>query len=124
MIQGVQIDMLSSDRLSRMTSMEKIRLILDDVHQGYIVVLEKGLTPEEQGELLDTTMMEISPGEFSGIEIETYSSSSSSERGFFSKLFGRDKSPAGRLMVIGPVDQLKMLTREKDRLIAWASTAR
>ena len=31
--------------------------------------------------------------------------------------------PAGRLMVIGPVDQLKMLTREKDRLIAWASAA-
>ena len=49
MIQGVQIDMLSSDRLSRMTSMEKIRLILDDVRQGSIVVLEKGLTPEAQG---------------------------------------------------------------------------
>ncbi|HJJ92698.1 MAG TPA: DUF2073 domain-containing protein [Methanocorpusculum sp.] len=26
-------------------------------------------------------------------------------------------------MVIGPVDQLKMITREKDRLIAWASSA-
>ncbi len=123
MIQGVQIDMLSSDRLSRMTSMEKIRLILDDVRQGYIVVLEKGLTPEEQGKLLETTMMEISPGGFSGIEIETYPSSSGSEGGLFSKLFGGGKSPAGRLMVIGPVDQLKMLTREKDRLIAWASAA-
>lgn len=123
MIQGVQIDMLSSDRLSKMTSMEKIRLILDDVRQGYIVVLEKGLTPEEQGKLLESTMMEISPGGFSGIEIETYPSAGGSEGGLFSKLFGGSKSQAGRLMVIGPVDQLKMLTREKDRLIAWASAA-
>ncbi|HJJ88698.1 MAG TPA: DUF2073 domain-containing protein [Methanocorpusculum sp.] len=124
MIQGVQIDMLSSDRLSKMTSMEKIRLILDDVHQGYIVVLEKGLTPEEQGKLLETTMMEISPGGFSGIEIETYPSvRGGSEGSLFSKLFGGGKNPTGRLMVIGPVDQLKMITREKDRLIAWASSA-
>ncbi|HJJ69714.1 MAG TPA: DUF2073 domain-containing protein, partial [Methanocorpusculum sp.] len=39
MIQGVQLDMLSADRLSKMTSYEKIRLILDDVHQGCVVVL-------------------------------------------------------------------------------------
>jgi hypothetical protein len=123
MIQGVQIDMLSSDRLSQMTSMEKIRLILDDVRHGYIVVLEKGLTPEEQGKLLEITMMEISPDRFSGIEIETYPSSGGSEGGLFSKLFGGGKNSAGRLMVIGPVDQLKMLAREKDRLIAWASAA-
>lgn len=122
MIQGVQIDMLSGDRLSRMTSMEKIRLILDDVRQGYIVVLEKGLTPEEQGKLLEATMMEINPDGFSGIEIETYPSDSGSQGGIFSKLFG-GKAPAGRMMVIGPVDQLKMLSREKDRLIAWASSA-
>jgi hypothetical protein len=123
MIQGVQIDMLSGDRLARMTSMEKIQLILDDVRQGYIVVLEKGLTPEEQGKLLEKTMMAITPGGFSGIEIETYPSESGSGGGIFSKFFG-GRTPAGRLMVIGPVDQLKMLTREKDRLIAWASSAR
>ncbi|MDR3102248.1 MAG: DUF2073 domain-containing protein [Methanocalculaceae archaeon] len=122
MIHGVQIDMLSSDRLGRMTSMEKIRLILDDVRQGYIVVLEKGLTPEEQGKLLETTMMEISPDGFSGIEIETYPSSKNSEGGLLSKLFG-GKTQSGRLMVIGPVEQLKLLAREKDRLIAWASAA-
>jgi len=121
MIQGVQIDMLSADRLSKMTSYEKIRLILDDVRQGCVVVLEQGLTPEEQGKLLETTMMEITPGGFSGIEIETYPSMSG-DKGFFTKVFGK-KSNAPRLMVIGPVDQLKMLSREKDRLIAWASAA-
>ena len=48
MIQGVQIDLISADRLEKMTTMEKIRLILDDVIEGNIVVLEKGLTPDEQ----------------------------------------------------------------------------
>ena len=121
MIQGVQLDMLSADRLSKMTSYEKIRLILDDVHQGCVVVLERGLTPEEQGKLLEATMMEIAPGGFSGIEIETYPSFGGSDKGLFGKLF--KKSDASRMMVIGPVDQLKMLSREKDRLIAWASAA-
>jgi hypothetical protein len=121
MIQGVQIDMLSAERLSKMTAYEKIRLILDDVRQGSVVVLEKGLTPEEQGKLLEATMMEITPGAFSGIEIETYPSVGN-DKGLLTKLFGK-KTTAPRLMVIGPVDQLKMLSREKDRLIAWASAA-
>lgn len=121
MIQGVQIDMISAERTAKMTSHEKIRLILDDVHQGSVVVLEKGLTPEEQGSLLEMTMMEITPGAFSGIEIETYPTGDK-DKSFFNKLLGK-KSTESRMMVIGPVDQLKIFSREKDRLIAWASAA-
>ncbi|HJJ30724.1 MAG TPA: DUF2073 domain-containing protein [Methanocorpusculum sp.] len=119
MIQGVQIDMISADMVSNMTSYEKIRLILDDVRNGSVVVLEKGLTPEEQGSLLEATMMEINPGNFSGIEIETYPGSDK-DKSFFQKVFGK-KNTGQRMMVIGPVDQLKMLAKEKDRLVAWAS---
>ena len=119
MIQGVQLDMISADMMSKMTSYEKIRLILDDVHNGSVVVLEKGLSPDEQGRLLEATMMEIAPGGFSGIEIETYPAFEG-DKSFMQKLFGK-KSKEQRLMVIGPVEQLKMLTRDKDRLIAWAS---
>jgi len=119
MIEGVQIDMLSADRISKMTSYEKIRHILDDVHNGSVVVLERGLTPEEQGNLLEATMMEIAPGKFSGIEIETYPAADEN-KGVFGKLFGK-KTNAQRLMVIGPVDQLKMISREKDRLVGWVS---
>lgn len=119
MIQGVQIDMISADMVSNMTSYEKIRLILDDVRNGSVVVLEKGLTPDEQGSLLEATMMEINPGSFSGIEIETYPGSEGS-KSLFQKMFGK-KNAGQRMMVIGPVDQLKMLAKEKDRLVAWAS---
>ena len=47
MTQGVQIDLISEERLAKLTSMEKIHMILDDVRQGTIVILEKGLDPED-----------------------------------------------------------------------------
>ncbi len=64
MIQGIQIELISADRLANLTSMEKIRTILDSVMLGNIVVLEQGLTPDEQSLLVERTMMEIRPGGF------------------------------------------------------------
>ena len=45
---GVQIDMISAERMDGLRTMEKIRLILDSVHDGNIVILEKGLDPDEE----------------------------------------------------------------------------
>ena len=73
MIQGVQIDLISADRLERLTALEKVRLILGKVMEGNVVVLEKGLTADEQSLLIETTMREITPDGFAGIEMETYS---------------------------------------------------
>lgn len=117
-MQGVQIDLISEDRLSRLTSMEKIRLILDDVKEGNIVVLEKGLAPEEASKLIELTMMEIRPDGFNGIEMETYPAKEAG--GFFSKLLGRKVE--SRLTVIGPANQLRMIKREKDLISAWVSS--
>jgi len=120
MIQGVQLDLISEERLSRMTSMEKIRLILDEVMEGNIVVLERGLAPEESSKLIEMTMMEISPDGFSGIEMETYPGKSTSG-GIFARIFGKQQ-PLARLTVIGPANQLKLLRKEKDLLSAWISS--
>lgn len=59
---GVQIDLISGERMEGMASMEKIRMILDGVHDGNIVILEEGLTPDEESRLIEVTMAEISPG--------------------------------------------------------------
>lgn len=120
MIQGVQIDLISAERLDRMTVMEKIRLILDDVMEGNIVVLEKGLAPDEQSKLIEVTMSEITPDGFSGIEMETYPTKDI-DSGFLSRLFGR-KTAERRLTVIGPANQLKMIKKEKDFISAWVSS--
>ena len=42
---GVQIDLISGERLASQTSMEKIRMILDGVREGNIVILEEGSHP-------------------------------------------------------------------------------
>lgn len=123
MIQGVQIDLISAERLEHLTMMEKIRLILDDVMEGNIVILEKGLAPEEQSKLIEVTMMEITPDGFSGIEMETYSSNdrNSEKQGFIRRLFGK-KTAEGRLTVIGPADQMKTIRKDKDFISAWVSS--
>ncbi|MBP2147097.1 hypothetical protein J2129_002551 [Methanofollis sp. W23] len=123
MIQGVQIDFVSADRMSRLGMMEKIRLILDDVRAGRIVVLERGLAPEEQSKLIEVTMMEISPGGFSGIEIETYPTKDGNEGlgGFFSRFVGK-KPDESRLTVIGPANQLKTLKKDDGLISAWVSS--
>jgi hypothetical protein len=117
MIGGVQIDLISEERLSKMTSMEKIRLILDDVRQGTIVILEKGLAPEEQSSLIEMTMREIFPDGFNGIEIESYPAR---EESFLARLLG--KVPESRMTVIGPANQLKMIRKDRDLISAWVSS--
>ncbi len=118
-MQGVQIDLISAERLVRMPSMEKIRLILDLVREGTIVILETGLSPEEQSSLIEMTMQEILPDGFSGIEIESYPSKQKS--GMFSRLM-RGDDEYRRLTVIGPANQLKMIRRDRDLISAWISS--
>jgi hypothetical protein len=119
-MQGVQIDLISEERLSKLTSMEKIRMILDDVRQGTIVILEKGLEPEEQSTLIEMTMREILPDGFNGIEIESYPSKDESPT-FLRKLMGKTSS-GSRLTVIGPANQLRMIKKDKDIISAWISS--
>jgi len=122
MVQGIQIDLISEERLLRLTPMEKIRLILDDVKKGNIVVLEKGLPPEEASKLIEITMMEIMPDGFTGIEMETYPAREGAEgiSGIISRFVG--KRPESRLTVIGPANQLRMIKKEKDLISAWVSS--
>ncbi|WOF16525.1 DUF2073 domain-containing protein [Methanoplanus sp. FWC-SCC4] len=125
MIQGVQIDLISAERLEKLTTLEKIRLILDEVMEGNVVVLERGLTPDEQSMLIETTMREITPDGFAGIEMETYSaggSDSGKGGGFFGGLFGKKESTSGRLTVIGPANQMKTLKKDKDLISTWVSS--
>jgi len=116
---GVQIDLISGERMAGMASMEKIRMILDGVHDGNIVILEEGLSPDEESKLIEVTMTEISPDEFSGIEIETYPSSEGSESGLISRLMGRPET--SKLTVIGPADRIETLHKDETLISALVS---
>lgn len=103
------MDLISEEKLENMTSMEKIRLILDKVKKGKIVVLESGLTPDEEVRLIEMTMTEIRVDEFSGIEIESYPSKKSAS--FLDKIFG--KSLKGRMTIIGPANQIHTIQKDE-----------
>ena len=115
---GVQIDLISGERMSNLRTMEKIRLILDSVHDDNIVILEEGLTPDEESKLIEVTMNEISPDEFTGIEIETYPRPSSNEGGLFNRLMGRESESANKLTVIGPANRIETLHKDENFISA------
>ena len=108
---GVQIDLISGQRLASQTSMEKIRIILDGVRDGNIVILEEGLSPDEESKLIEVTMTEISPDEFNGIEIETYPRSETADASFLDRLMGRESTK--KLTVIGPANQIETLHKDE-----------
>ncbi|WP_336326367.1 DUF2073 domain-containing protein [Halovenus sp. HT40] len=109
--EGVQIDLISAARMDGLASMEKIRLILDGVRDGNIVILEEGLTPDEESRLIEVTMTEISPDEFNGIEIETYPRSETADASFLDRLMGREST--NKLTVIGPANQIETLHKDE-----------
>ncbi len=109
LMREVQMDLISWEKLEKMTSMEKVRLILDKVKTGKIVVLESGLTPDEEVRLIEMTMTEIRVDEFSGIEIESYPSRK--EGSLLDKLFG--KALKGRMTIIGPANQIRTIEKDK-----------
>lgn len=118
-MKGIQMDLISEDKLESMTAMEKVRLILDEVKDGKILVLEKGLTPFEQNKLIELTMVEITPDNFSGIEIESYPVKHKNT--LMDKLLGKT-SIQTRLTLIGPADQLKTIKKDGDMISALVST--
>jgi len=116
---GVQIDLISGERMENMTSMEKIRMILDGVHEGNIVILEEGLSPDEESRLIEVTMTEISPDEFNGIEIETYPQSGGTDSGLLNRLMGNNETK--KLTVIGPANQIETLHKDETLISALVS---
>ena len=107
----VQVDLISANRMDGMRTMEKIRLILDGVHDGNIVILEQGLDPEEESKLIEVTMSEINPDGFTGIEIETYPTTGGTNNGLLGRLMGKDQS--NKLTVIGPADRIETLHKDE-----------
>ena len=114
---GVQIDMISAGRMEEMTSMEKIHFILDGVRDGKVVILESGLSPDEESKLIEVTMSEISPDGFSGIEIESYPKDETTT-GLLDRLLGTD---ASKMTVIGPANQIETLHKDSELISAVVS---
>lgn len=103
----VKLNFISQEKLNGMSMEEKLNFILREVEKGQILILERGLTAEEQARLIEMTMKEIND-KFIGIEMESYIDE---RKSFWQKIFGKKKA---RITVIGPADKIKTIYKDKD----------
>lgn len=112
---GVKVDLVSKERLDGLVKMEKVRLILDSVREGKVVILQAGLSPDEKSLLVEETMKQISPDEFSGITFEEptgrANSSSSLRKRLGSIVGGGDEDSDSSMMVVASKDKLETLEK-------------
>ena len=107
----ISVNLISRDKLDDFSSTEKLNFIIKEVKKGKVLVLEQGLTPFEQTELIEHTMKEIKQDTFIGIEIEGYSEDKPT---IFQKIFKIIKKP--RMTVIGPADLLKTIRKDNNMI--------
>lgn len=106
-ITGLKMDFLSSSALESSTSMEKVSMIVDRVKKGDLVVIEGGLTPEEEAELIETTMREIDVENFMGIDIYTVEKDKTS-------FFGLSRKKTVGMTIIGPANVMKEVKKKSN----------
>jgi hypothetical protein len=106
---SLKMDFLSSDALKNRSSMEKIAMIVDKVKDGDLLVMEGGLTPTEEAELIETTMREIDVENFMGIDIYTLEKDEST-------FFGLSKRKTVGITIIGPANVMKTVKRKSNFL--------
>jgi hypothetical protein len=104
---GLKMDFLSSDALLSQSSMEKVSMIVDRVKGGDLVVIEGGLSPEEEAELIETTMREIDIENFVGIDIFTLEKDQKT-------LFGMSSKKIVGLTIIGPANVMKTVKKKSN----------
>lgn len=110
-VNGLKMDFLSSTMLNSHSSMEKISLIVKRVKLGELVVIEGGLTPKEEAELIETTMREIDidNDNFTGIDIYTLDKDKTS-------FFGLSKSRIVGITIIGPANVIESVKKRSNIL--------
>jgi len=110
----LKMDFLSSDALRNHSSIEKIAMIVEKVKKGELLVIEGGLEPEEEAELIETTMREIDVENFMGIDIYTLEKDESS-------FLGLSKKKTVGITIIGPANTMKAVKRKSNFISMVAS---
>ncbi len=85
---SLQMDFIPKKFTVNLSKSEKIKFILERVMDDRIILLEEGLAPTEQLDLVSETMKNITFDEFTGIEVITFNGANilqSSKRGIWKK---------------------------------------
>ncbi len=113
----IRLDFVSSDTLAEKGTMEKISFILDKIKQNVIVVLEEGLAPEEETELIEATMREIDTKDFHGIEFYRMDHKAGRLREKIADYISGRKSG---ITIVGPTRMVEAIKKEEDYISMFA----
>ncbi|MCD6383851.1 MAG: DUF2073 domain-containing protein [Thermoplasmata archaeon] len=105
--EGIEVNLLSRELLRELK--DKVGFILQEIKKGKVMVLEEGLTAEEQVDLIQRTMREIDQDSFIGVEAPGFHTPGA-KMSFLAKLLRR--TPPPRMMVIGPAKLLKTIKKD------------
>ncbi len=107
------IHLISAEKIESMTTDEKVRFILDEVEAGKVLILERGLTPQEEATLIQQTMREIDQDGFIGIELQSYGMDEG--KNFVQRMVMGGPRP--RMAVIGPAQLLRLVSKDNEKII-------
>ena len=107
------IHLISQEKIDALGHEEKIRFILDEVEAGKVLILERGLTPDEEARLIEQTMREIDQDKFIGLEMQSYGMDEG--KNFLQRaVMG---GPRPRMAVIGPASLLQLVSKDNEQIV-------
>lgn len=115
MASKISLQFVAASVFSGKPSGDKIGFILDNVRKGKILVLESGLTVEEERDLIKATMPLVSKG-FPGIEVSTLSQPKADLKSQVIKLLGGSQG----LTVVGPSALVKQIKKDPSNISVLA----
>lgn len=107
-----KIHLISMEKMESMAGTEKISFILKEVTKGKILILERGLTPQEEADLIAETMRVIDQDSFIGIELQSYGMEEG--KNFLQRAVMGSRP---RMAVIGPADLLKLVSKDDEKIV-------
>ncbi|MFH1200586.1 MAG: DUF2073 domain-containing protein [Candidatus Micrarchaeota archaeon] len=109
----LHIEFISRKALEGKDAEEKVSFILAELHNGKrIVVLEQGLTRQEEKTLISRTMEKVTNA-FPGIEISSFGEEPENFKSALIRLLGGKTSG---LTVVGPSNLVKEIKRDPQKL--------
>ncbi|MBU1197087.1 DUF2073 domain-containing protein [Candidatus Micrarchaeota archaeon] len=108
----ISLEFVSNRMLESMGDDEKLKFILKNVKESKILVLEKGLTRQEERRLFQRTMEQISKS-FPGIEISSFGEEPEGLRSRLIQILG---GKTQGITIVGPSNLVKEIKRDPDKL--------
>ncbi|MBN1329907.1 MAG: DUF2073 domain-containing protein [Candidatus Heimdallarchaeota archaeon] len=107
------IDFITKNVTNKLTTFEKVKMIIRLVRQNRVLILENGLTPEEEAELIKQTMLVIDFDNFIGLEFFKWNRGSPESKKFFKKSPLANES---QYTVVAPSEAVQVIENSDDLL--------